>query len=97
LPDLQIVHRLADFWSASSQLRSQLLLLKIKYPVDILASSPQSRDSPPYFKAKAQVLFPSVQAKAFIYFHFSFNTLTQWPLSLGSLDCEVEVAYGPVE
>ena len=88
--------RLSDFWSACAQLRSQLVLLKIKYPVDILVSAP-SGDSPPYFKAKARVLFPSVQAKAFVYFIFSFDTLRQWPLSLGSLTCEVDVAYGPVE
>jgi kinetochore protein Spc7/SPC105 len=91
------VHRLGDFWSACAQLRSQLVLLKVKYPVDILVSSPQSRETPPCFKARAQVLFPSVQAKALVYFTFSFDTLTQWPLSLGSLNCDVEVAYGPVE
>lgn len=91
------MHRLGDFWSACSQLRSQLVLLKVKYPVDIVISSPQSRDTLPSFKAKTQVLFPSVQAKAFVYFTFSFDTLAQWPLSLECLNCDVEVAYGPVE
>lgn len=49
------------------------------------------------FKARATVMFPSVHAKAHIGFIFSPETFTRWPLSIDGLDCEVEVAYGPIE
>ncbi|KDR84860.1 hypothetical protein GALMADRAFT_233294 [Galerina marginata CBS 339.88] len=93
----EIVHRLSDYWSACAQLRSQLTLLNIKYPVEISVCLP-SRESPlPSFKAKTMVMFPSVKGKAFISFVFGFETLSQWPMSIKSLDCEVEVAYGPMD
>ena len=92
----QIVHRLNDYWSACAQLRRQLALLTIKYPVDITLP-PIPKDSPPIFHARAMVMFPSVMGKAFISFIFPFNAFGQWPLSIDSLDCEVEVAYGPLE
>jgi len=92
----QIVHRLNDFWSSCAQLRSQLLLLSIKYPVEIVANESEEARLPG-FKAKVMVMFPSVKAKAFISFLFSFGTLSQWPISINTLDCEVDVAYGPVE
>ncbi|KAJ3513056.1 hypothetical protein NLJ89_g3160 [Agrocybe chaxingu] len=93
----QIVHRLNDYWSSCAQLRSQLTLLSIKYPVDIVVP-PLSPENPSLsFKAQAAVMFPSMTGKAFISFVFPFNTLSQWPMSLNSLDCEVEVAYGSME
>lgn len=42
-------------------------------------------------------MFPNVQGKAFISFVFSLNTISQWPISIGLLDCEVDVVYGPME
>lgn len=93
---LQIVHRLGDYWSSCVQLRSQLKLLTIKYPVEIEIPQPP-QDSPTGFKAKATVLFPSVKAKAFISFVFNPETFCSWPMSIASLGCEVKVAYGAIE
>ncbi|CAA7258736.1 unnamed protein product [Cyclocybe aegerita] len=93
----QIVHRLNDYWSSCAQLRSQLTLLSIKYPVDIVVPPPSPENPSPSFKARAAVMFPSKTGRAFISFMFSFNTLSQWPMSLNSLDCEVDVAYGSME
>lgn len=90
------MHRLSDYWSACAQLRMQLTLLKIKYPVDIIVPS-MPKDSPPTFHARAMVMFPSVMGKAFISFVFPFDTFGQWPMSIDSLNCDVEVAYGPME
>ncbi|KAF9568515.1 hypothetical protein CPC08DRAFT_625217 [Agrocybe pediades] len=91
-----IVHRLSDFWSSCAQLRSQLLFLAIKYPVEIVIDTPADKRLPG-FKAQAMVMFPSKKAKAYISFVFSFDTLSQWPISINSLDCQVDVAYGPID
>lgn len=88
----QIVHRLGDYWSSCAQLRSQLRFLGIKYPIEIEVSQPSQ-----VFKAKTMVMFPSIMGKAFISFIFSLETFSRWPMSIRSLDCEVEVAYGPID
>jgi kinetochore protein Spc7/SPC105 len=49
------------------------------------------------FKAKVMVLFPAVKAKAFVSFVFTTKTFSYWPMSIGSLQYDVEVAYGPIE
>ncbi|PPQ73088.1 hypothetical protein CVT26_014738 [Gymnopilus dilepis] len=93
----EIVHKLSDYWSSCAQLRSQLRLLSIKYPVEVILS-PSSKESPsPSFVAKSMVMFPPVQSKAFISFKFSMDTFSQWPMAIDSLDCDVEVAYGSVD
>ncbi|KAG5651555.1 hypothetical protein H0H81_008233 [Sphagnurus paluster] len=92
----QIVHRLSDYWSSCAQLRAQLKLLTIKFPVEIEIVQ-GSRDDPPSFKAKVMVLFPSVKAKAFVSFVFSPKTLCYWPVTISTLRCEVEVIYGNVD
>ncbi|KAJ7102376.1 hypothetical protein B0H15DRAFT_328597 [Mycena belliarum] len=87
-----IVESLADYWSACGQVRSQLFQLTIKYPVDIeILPSGQG------FRAKTVVLFPPVKAKAHVYFVFSPDAYSKWPISLGLLRHNVEVVYGPIE
>ncbi|KAF8632568.1 hypothetical protein AX15_001778 [Amanita polypyramis BW_CC] len=93
----QIVHRLADYWSSCTQLRSQLKLLSIKYPINIEIIRPVNGEGLPSFKAHATVLFPTVKAKAIISFVFSTATFCFWPLTLDSMDCEVKVAYGSID
>ncbi|KAJ7462823.1 Spc7 kinetochore protein-domain-containing protein [Mycena galericulata] len=88
----QIVTSLADYWSACGQVRTQLFQLTIKYPVEI---EPLQTDQG--FRAKTVVVFPAVKAKANIYFIFSTNTFSRWPVSIGFLRHEVEVAYGPID
>ncbi|KAF5377618.1 hypothetical protein D9615_005105 [Tricholomella constricta] len=92
----QIIHRLGDYWSSCAQLRAQLKLLTIKFPIEIEVVK-GSREQPPSFKVKVMVLFPSVKAKAFIWFLFGANTLCYWPVAIRSLGCEVEVIYGNVD
>lgn len=94
LTPLQIIHQLADYWSSCSQLRAQLRLLAVKYPVEIL---PADSDGFPGFKARTKVMIPSKKAKAFIIFNFTPDIFSQWPLSINLLTCDVEVSYGSVE
>ena len=93
----QIVHRLSDYWSSCSQLRSQLRLLALKYPVDIEIVRPKEGEGLPSFKAHTTVLYPALEAKAIISFVFSTATFCFWPLTLDSLDCEVQVECGPIK
>ncbi|RDB29117.1 hypothetical protein Hypma_015188 [Hypsizygus marmoreus] len=92
----QIIHRLSDYWSSCAQLRLQLKLLTIKYPLEIEVSKGSNGEFP-YFKAKVMVLFPPMKAKAFVSFVFSTKTFCYWPMAISSLGCEVEVAYGNVD
>ncbi|GLB36475.1 putative spc7 kinetochore protein [Lyophyllum shimeji] len=92
----QIIHRLSDYWSSCAQLRAQLKLLTLKYPVEIeIAQS--ARDEPPSFKAKVMVLFPSVKGKALISFVFGTKTFCYWPVTIRLLRCEVEAVYGNID
>ncbi|KAG6891055.1 hypothetical protein C0995_014144 [Termitomyces sp. Mi166 len=92
----QIIHRLSDYWSSCAQLRAQLKLLLIKFPVDIEIIQSSQTESPG-FKAKVMVVFPSVKAKAFISFVFVGKAFSYWPVAINSLQIEVEVAYGQVD
>ncbi|KAF9452580.1 hypothetical protein P691DRAFT_772204 [Macrolepiota fuliginosa MF-IS2] len=89
----EIVHELADFWSSCSQLRAQLQLLTVKYPVEII---PVDSSGFPSFRAKTKVMIPTKKAKVFITFNFTPEVFPRWPLSINSLTCDVEVSYGPV-
>ncbi|PPQ62802.1 hypothetical protein CVT24_000496 [Panaeolus cyanescens] len=91
----QIVHKLSDYWSACTQLRSQLSLISVRYPVEILLP-PTTSESLPSFKARVMVMLPSCKGKAYISFTFNLDTFSRWPMSINSLDCEVEVAYGSI-
>ncbi|KAJ8517055.1 hypothetical protein ONZ45_g5726 [Pleurotus djamor] len=90
----KIVHCLADYWTSCTQIRSQLDLLAIKYPLTIEIPSPTT---PASFIAKAQLMFPSAKAKAFVRFTFSPDTFASWPMSISHLPCDVKVAYGSVQ
>ncbi|KAJ3567148.1 hypothetical protein NP233_g6546 [Leucocoprinus birnbaumii] len=89
----EIIQYLSDYWSSCSQLRAQLFLLAIKYPVDIL---PMDCEGSPGFKARTKVMIPSKKAKVFVTFNFTPEIFSRWPLSINSLNCEVAVQYGDV-
>ncbi|KAJ6574650.1 Spc7 kinetochore protein-domain-containing protein [Mycena capillaripes] len=88
----QIVESLADYWSACSQVRTQLFQLTIKYPVEI-----EVLPSGQGFRAKTTVMFPAAKAKAYVYFIFSPDTYSRWPITIGFLRHDVEVVYGAIE
>ncbi|KAF4607023.1 hypothetical protein EYR38_001080 [Pleurotus pulmonarius] len=90
----KVVHYLSDYWSSCTQIRSQLDLLSIKYPVTV--EIPTSTDSAE-FTAKAQLLYPSLKAKAFVSFVFTPEIYTSWPKAIKQLPCNVTVAYGAVQ
>ncbi|OAX44921.1 hypothetical protein K503DRAFT_788592 [Rhizopogon vinicolor AM-OR11-026] len=89
----QIVECLGDYWSACSQLLAQLKLVAIKYPLAII----QGADDESGFIATATVMFPSKKAKALISFIFDTRTFSSWPISVQSMQCDVQVAYGPIQ
>jgi kinetochore protein Spc7/SPC105 len=87
------VQYLCDFWISCAQIRCQLALLAVKYPLSIeVLTEPGAR-----FKAKAMLLFRKLRAKAIVSFVFDDVTFARWPMTIGSLKCEVDVAYGPVQ
>ncbi|KAI0080046.1 hypothetical protein K474DRAFT_1689475 [Panus rudis PR-1116 ss-1] len=85
-----VLRCLGDFWSCCAQLRSQLSLLAVRFPLEMSCM----QDEPLCLKASAAVLFPSLKSKAIITFILDMPTCSRWPLSIGSLKVEVEVAYG---
>ncbi|KAG2155502.1 Spc7 kinetochore protein-domain-containing protein [Suillus clintonianus] len=89
----QIVERLGDYWSACSQLLAQLKLVAIKYPVAINHGA----DDESGFTATITVMLPSKKAKALISFIFDTRTFSSWPISIQSMQCDVKVAYGPIQ
>jgi len=92
----KIVQRLSDYWSSCAQVRSQLKLVAVKYPLSV-ETTPAAQDGTSGFKATATVIFPNIKAKAYISFILDMETFSSWPMSIGSTKCEVKVAYGPVE
>ena len=42
-------------------------------------------------------MIPKQQGKAIVSFIFNLQALSEWPLSIDSLICEVDVAYGNLE
>ncbi|KAG6837858.1 hypothetical protein H0H93_013011 [Arthromyces matolae] len=92
----EIIHRLSDYWSSCAQLRAQLMLLLIKFPVEIEVIRTSPSESPG-FRAKVMVIFPSVKAKAFISFVFVGKAYSYWPVAIDTLEIEIEVAYGKIE
>jgi kinetochore protein Spc7/SPC105 len=65
--------------------------------MEIIVPQPSRENSAPSFEVKTMVLFPSVMGKAFISFVFSFDTFRRWPMFINTLDCKVDIAYGPLE
>jgi hypothetical protein len=89
------VQPLSDFWSACTQLRSQLTFLRIKYPLDVEAVPVDG--APASLRATATVLFPSIKSKALISYIFDWDTYSRWPLAIDGVKCDVKVAYGSAE
>ncbi|TFY67740.1 hypothetical protein EVJ58_g1422 [Rhodofomes roseus] len=92
----QIVERLGDFWSSCSQLRSQFTFLAIKCPLSVQATSSDGAGLPDLL-AKATIMFPGANGKATVSFIFDRPTYSAWPLSIKSLNADVEVHYGRIE
>lgn len=89
----QIVERLGDYWSACSQLLTQLKLVAIKYPITVT----HGEDDDSGFTATVTLMLPSKKAKALISFIFDTRTFSSWPMSIQSMQCDVKVAYGPIQ
>jgi len=41
-------------------------------------------------------MIPFKKAKVLVTFNFTLDVFSRWPLSIGLLTCDVQVAYGPV-
>ncbi|KAH6917443.1 Spc7 kinetochore protein-domain-containing protein [Coprinopsis sp. MPI-PUGE-AT-0042] len=93
----QVVYRLNDYWTSCSQLRQHLRLLSVKYPLEVEITPPSTKNPTPTFRARATLMFPKVKGKALASFIFNLQTFSKWPLSIDSLDCEVQAAYGPLD
>ncbi|KAH7915151.1 Spc7 kinetochore protein-domain-containing protein [Hygrophoropsis aurantiaca] len=91
----EIVEKLGDYWSSCAQLLSQLKLVAIKYPVSIEVIPDGGGASG--FSATATLLFPEVKAKALVSFIMDVKTFSSWPMSIHGIQCNVRVAYGPVD
>jgi len=90
------VQRLGDYWASCAQLRSQLKLVAIKYPLSV-EIPPPAQDGTSGFNAIATIIFPNVKAKAFVSFKLDLDTFSSWPMSISATKCEAEAAYGPIE
>ena len=73
----------------------QLGFLSVQYP--LTAEIVPGNKSTPSFKVTVTVLLPSEKAKAFVTFVLDSKTYMSWPMTIDSLQCEVEIAYGNVE
>ncbi|KAJ2920371.1 hypothetical protein MD484_g151, partial [Candolleomyces efflorescens] len=92
----KVIHKLNDYWTSCAQLRSHLRLLNVKYPIDIDVA-PSTPSSVPTFRVRTTVMFPRVAGKAIVSYIFTLQTFCQWPLSIDSLDCAVDVSYGALD
>jgi hypothetical protein len=93
---MQVTERLSDYWSSCAQLRSQLKLVAIKYPLSVEITPPR-QDGTSGFNAIATIIFPNIKAKALVSFILDMDTFSSWPMSIGETECEVEVSYGPIK
>ena len=92
----QTIERLSDFWSAATQLRRQLELLNIKYPLSV-DPVPNTGDGEPSVVATATIMLESVKSKALIIFPLDLEICSNWPQSAGLLQPDVKIAYGTAE
>jgi kinetochore protein Spc7/SPC105 len=88
------VQTLGDFFLGISQIRTQLKLLSIKYPLDVSITPPLSNVGLVGIRATAMVLLPSVRGKVYVTFVFGGGVLVEWPGSVGMVGCEVSRGYG---
>lgn len=94
---LQVLDTLGDFWQAVAELRKQLTFIAIKYPLDVTVASMDEEGSDEVLHMKTTILYKKAKAKVFMTFIMDMPTFTRWPLSIGSLQVDVQVAYGKVE
>lgn len=85
---------LNDFWTSCAQIRTQLQLLSIKFPLSI--ESLQDKGSPG-IKAVALVLLHRHKAKANVTFLFDETVMARWPSTIRELQCDVEITYGRIK
>ena len=70
--------------------------ISIKYPLTVdIVSDDKATDL--FLDATATILYPQTKAKAYVSFVFDMSTFSQWPLSIGSLQVDVKVAYGDIQ
>lgn len=93
LPD--IVQTLRAYFFSCKELRSQLGLITVKYPVELNVIHEGNQSTG--FMATAIVLFKSVRAKAFVSFIFANDVFAKWPYSIKDVQVKVDVAYGKVD
>lgn len=106
---MQIVAFTSDYWTSIVHLRTQLDVVRVKYPVEIeiisqagtaddLNAPPSSTSATiPSFKAAVEVFDYAMESKVKIDFLFDFGVFAHWPMALKKTKCDVEVLMGPFE
>uniref|UniRef100_D8PL34 Spc7 kinetochore protein domain-containing protein n=1 Tax=Schizophyllum commune (strain H4-8 / FGSC 9210) TaxID=578458 RepID=D8PL34_SCHCM len=89
----KIVQELRDYFFSCKELRSQLGLITVKYPVELSVLHDQGEA----LMATAIVLFKPVKAKAFVSFIFADEVFATWPHSIKGVRVKVDVAYGQID
>ncbi|KAL1749116.1 Spc7 kinetochore protein-domain-containing protein [Schizophyllum fasciatum] len=89
----QIVQALRDYFFSCQELRSQLGLITVKYPVELSVL----HEAGGALMATAVVLFRAARAKAFVSFIFAPDVYARWPHSIKGVRVRVDVAYGRVD
>jgi hypothetical protein len=107
---IQIVAFLSDYWTSIVQLRAQLDIIQIAYPVkvevmpqdgttdDLNASTSSTggvTSTIPSFKAVVKTVDLAMGSKVLIDFLFDFGVFAHWPMTLKRTKCEVKVVMGP--
>lgn len=88
---------LSDFWTSTTQIRTQLKFLAIKYPLKLETVLSQDKRASNGFKAIASILLHKLKAKALVAFVFDEAVLAAWPFAIQQIECEVQIAYGKVK
>ncbi|EIW64941.1 uncharacterized protein TRAVEDRAFT_68623 [Trametes versicolor FP-101664 SS1] len=91
----QVIELLGDFWSSCAQLRSQLTFLAIKWPVAVEALADDTGAL--FLRATVTMMLPAAHSKAHVTFLWDRDTYARWPLSVGGLKADVQVAYGAIK
>ncbi|OJT06038.1 Kinetochore protein spc7 [Trametes pubescens] len=91
----QVIELLGDFWSSCAQLRSQLAFLAIKWPLAVEALADDSGAL--FLRATVTMMLPAARSKAHVSFLWDRDAYARWPLSVGALKTDVQVAYGAIK
>jgi len=107
----EIVTFLSDYWASVVQLRTQLNVIRTRYPVaiEIIPQDDTAEDlnastsstsallaTVPSFKATVKVVDLAARSKILANFFFDFGVFARWPMALKKTGCEVEVVAGPL-